>query len=179
MIWQGSSLLDGPTTVAEATADAVVCGAVTLKVCSTAPSNFLATAPDGSTYRVEKAGLTVSRYRAHCDGRSYALNRTSGKRREILDAEGRVIARTRGLPNGDLEVGTLTAFQNYLIQILTAFMMATFMLMLWPRAEVSAERITEVVETVPSILVDPTVDAATADVRIRTGRVEVRDASYA
>ncbi|MCT1425988.1 hypothetical protein M3G07_06565 [Corynebacterium sanguinis] len=104
MIWQGSSLLDGPTTVAEATADAVVCGAVTLKVCSTAPSNFLATAPDGSTYRVEKAGLTVSRYRAHCDGRSYALNRTSGKRREILDAEGRVIARTRGLPNGDLEV---------------------------------------------------------------------------
>ena len=83
------------------------------------------------------------------------------------------------IANGDLEVGTLTAFQNYLIQILTAFMMATFMLMLWPRAEVSAERITEVVETEPSILVDPTVDAATADVRIRTGRVEVRGASYA
>ncbi|MDN8577205.1 hypothetical protein RIU96_10760 [Corynebacterium sp. Z-1] len=104
MIWQGSSLLDGPTTVAEATADAVVVGAVTLSVSSSSPADVRATAPDGSTFRVAKAGLTVSRYRAECAGRTYALNRTSGKRREILDAEGRVIARTRGLPNGDLEV---------------------------------------------------------------------------
>ncbi|WP_156464645.1 ABC transporter ATP-binding protein [Aeromicrobium sp. Root495] len=79
------------------------------------------------------------------------------------------------IASGDLEVGTLTAFQNYLIQILTAFMMATFMLMLWPRAEVSAERITEVVETEPSIVADSDV----ADVPLSSGRVEVRGASYA
>ncbi len=54
--------------------------------------------------------------------------------------------------SGDLQVGTLTAFQNYLVQILMSVMMATFMLMLWPRAEVSAERITEVLDTEPSVL---------------------------
>jgi ATP-binding cassette, subfamily B, multidrug efflux pump len=37
------------------------------------------------------------------------------------------------IASGDLQVGTLTAFQNYLVQILMAVMMATFMLMLWPR----------------------------------------------
>ncbi|MGV0389427.1 hypothetical protein [Corynebacterium sanguinis] len=104
MIWQGRSLVDGPTTVAEATADAVVVGAVTLSVSSSSPADVRATAPDGSTFRVAKAGLTVSRYCAECAGRTYALNRTSGKRREILDADGRVVARTRGLASGDLEV---------------------------------------------------------------------------
>ena len=79
------------------------------------------------------------------------------------------------IANGDLEVGTLTAFQNYLIQILMAFMMATFMLMLWPRAEVSAERITEVVETVPSIVADGVED----DEPLTSGRVDVRGASFA
>lgn len=79
------------------------------------------------------------------------------------------------IASGELQVGTLTAFQNYLIQILMAVMMATFMLMLWPRAEVSAERITEVLETEPSIVVDP--DATPAHV-VR-GEVELRGASYA
>lgn len=79
------------------------------------------------------------------------------------------------IASGDLQVGTLTAFQNYLIQILMAVMMATFMLMLWPRAEVSAERITEVLETEPSIVVDP--DAT--PVRVVRGEVELRGASYA
>lgn len=78
------------------------------------------------------------------------------------------------IASGDLEVGTLTAFQNYLVQILTAVMMATFMLMLWPRAEVSAERITEVLETEPSIVADPDGDP-TPPTR---GTVEVRRASY-
>ena len=53
--------------------------------------------------------------------------------------------------DGELQVGTLTAFQSYLIQILMSVMMATFMFMLFPRAEVSAERITEVLDTVPSV----------------------------
>ena len=79
------------------------------------------------------------------------------------------------IASGDLDVGTLTAFQNYLVQILMAVMMATFMLMLWPRAEVSAERITEVVTTEPSIGTDPDADP-TPPAR---GVVEVRGASFA
>jgi ATP-binding cassette subfamily B multidrug efflux pump len=56
------------------------------------------------------------------------------------------------IANGDLQVGTLTAFQSYLIQILMSVMMATFMFMLYPRAEVSAERITEVLQTQASVV---------------------------
>lgn len=48
---------------------------------------------------------------------------------------------------GQLEVGGMTAFIQYLLQILMAVMMGTFMLMMAPRAMVSAERIGEVLET--------------------------------
>ena len=50
-----------------------------------------------------------------------------------------------------MQIGTLTAFLSYLIQILMSVMMATFMFMLLPRAEGRAERITEVLDTVPSV----------------------------
>src|ERR1700722_13529686 len=53
--------------------------------------------------------------------------------------------------NGTMQIGSLTAFITYLAQILTSVMMATFMFMLVPRAEVSAERIMEVVDTEPGI----------------------------
>ncbi len=79
------------------------------------------------------------------------------------------------ISSGDLEVGTLTAFQNYLVQILMSVMMATFMLMLWPRAEVSAERITEVLETEPSVQAP----ADAPHVALTQGRVDVRGASFA
>ena len=42
---------------------------------------------------------------------------------------------------GAMEIGSLTAFLSYLIQILMAVMMSTFMLILVPRASVSADRI--------------------------------------
>ncbi len=53
--------------------------------------------------------------------------------------------------DGTLQIGSLTAFITYLAQILTAVMMATFMFMLVPRAEVSAERIMEVIDTEPGV----------------------------
>jgi ATP-binding cassette subfamily B multidrug efflux pump len=53
--------------------------------------------------------------------------------------------------DGTLQIGSLTAFITYLAQILLSVMMATFMFMLVPRAEVSAERIMEVVDTEPDI----------------------------
>ncbi|MCW2542356.1 MAG: multidrug transporter ATP-binding protein [Frankiales bacterium] len=53
--------------------------------------------------------------------------------------------------SGKLQIGTLTAFLSYLILILTSVMMATFMLMMVPRAAVCAERIAEVLDTESSI----------------------------
>src|SRR5262249_29659631 len=46
-----------------------------------------------------------------------------------------------------MQVGALTAFLSYLLQILMAVMMATFMFVMIPRAEVCAERIQEVLDT--------------------------------
>jgi ATP-binding cassette subfamily B multidrug efflux pump len=77
--------------------------------------------------------------------------------------------------NGDLQVGTLTAFQSYLIQILMSVMMATFMFMLFPRAEVSAERITEVLDTQPSVLPPAEVQRRV----IQSGEVRIDNASFA
>ena len=55
------------------------------------------------------------------------------------------------IDSGQMEVGSITAFIAYLMQILIAVMMATFMTMMIPRAMVSAERITEVLETETSV----------------------------
>ena len=51
------------------------------------------------------------------------------------------------IEDGSLQIGTLIAFLQYLIQILMAVMMATFMAVLIPRAAVSADRIGEVLDT--------------------------------
>jgi ATP-binding cassette subfamily B multidrug efflux pump len=77
--------------------------------------------------------------------------------------------------SGGMQVGTLVAFQSYLIQILMAVMMATFMFMLFPRAEVSAERISEVLDAGPSVV------AREGAVRrpVQAGLVEVSGASFA
>jgi ATP-binding cassette subfamily B protein len=52
---------------------------------------------------------------------------------------------------GQMQIGALTAFLAYLLQILMAVMMATFMAIMIPRAAVCAERITEVLDTEPSV----------------------------
>ncbi|MDQ6525804.1 ABC transporter ATP-binding protein [Nocardioides sp. LHD-245] len=53
---------------------------------------------------------------------------------------------------GQMEVGALTAFLSYLMQILMSVMMGTFMLMMIPRASVSADRIGEVLGTSTSVV---------------------------
>jgi ATP-binding cassette subfamily B multidrug efflux pump len=52
---------------------------------------------------------------------------------------------------GSMQIGALTAFLAYLVQILMSVMMATFMLMLVPRASVCADRIGEVLDTETSV----------------------------
>jgi ATP-binding cassette, subfamily B, multidrug efflux pump len=52
---------------------------------------------------------------------------------------------------GQMQVGALVAFLSYLVQILLAVMMGTFVAILGPRAAVSADRIQEVLDTEPSV----------------------------
>jgi ATP-binding cassette subfamily B multidrug efflux pump len=54
--------------------------------------------------------------------------------------------------SGQMQIGSLTAFLSYLVQILMSVMMATFLLMIAPRAMVCAERIQEVLLTESSVV---------------------------
>lgn len=54
-----------------------------------------------------------------------------------------------------MEIGSLTAFLTYLLQILMSVMMATLMFVMVPRAAVSADRIGEVMEMEPSVTAPP------------------------
>jgi ATP-binding cassette subfamily B multidrug efflux pump len=53
---------------------------------------------------------------------------------------------------GEMQIGALTAFLTYLIQILMSVMMATFLLIIAPRAAVCAERIEDVLTTESSVV---------------------------
>ncbi|MBW7916013.1 MAG: ABC transporter ATP-binding protein [Trueperaceae bacterium] len=53
---------------------------------------------------------------------------------------------------GLMQIGSMTAYISYLIQILIAILMSTMLLMLLPRASVSAGRIGEVLSTAPSVV---------------------------
>ena len=58
--------------------------------------------------------------------------------------------------DGQMQIGDLTAFLQYIMQILFAVMMAVMMLVMVPRAAASAERIQQVLDTVPEIADPPT-----------------------
>ncbi len=56
------------------------------------------------------------------------------------------------IESGQMQVGALTAYLSYLMQILMSVMMGTFMMMMIPRASVSADRIVEVLSTESSVV---------------------------
>ncbi|UDY23989.1 ABC transporter ATP-binding protein [Nocardioides sp. Kera G14] len=58
--------------------------------------------------------------------------------------------------DGTMQVGPLTAFLSYLMQVMMSVMMGTFVFMQMPRSAVCAERIQEVLDVVPSIVMSPT-----------------------
>lgn len=68
---------------------------------------------------------------------------------------------------GYIEVGSLTAFMQYLMQILMSVMMGVFMLIMVPRAAVSAERINDVITLEPSMPLGTGITAADAE-RLRS-----------
>ncbi|MGW7430420.1 ABC transporter ATP-binding protein [Streptomyces sp. NPDC054861] len=78
------------------------------------------------------------------------------------------------IDSGGMQIGALTAFLAYLMQIVMAVMMATFMFMMVPRAEVCAERIEEVLSTESSVV--PPAEPVRA-LRGR-GHLEVRSADF-
>lgn len=78
------------------------------------------------------------------------------------------------IDSGGMQIGDLTAFLAYLMQIVMSVMMATFMFMMVPRAEVCAERIHEVLDTSSSV-VPPA--APVTELR-RHGHLEIRGAGF-
>ncbi|MEU7472920.1 ABC transporter ATP-binding protein [Streptomyces sp. NPDC044984] len=78
------------------------------------------------------------------------------------------------IDDGGMQIGDLTAFLAYLMQIVMSVMMATFMFMMVPRAEVCAERIHEVLDTSSSV-VPPA--APVTELR-RHGHLELRGAGF-
>lgn len=78
------------------------------------------------------------------------------------------------IDSGEMEIGQLTAFLAYLLQIVMSVMMATFMFMMVPRAEVCAERVQEVLDTESSVVppVEPVREL------VRRGQLELRAADF-
>ncbi|MCA1222533.1 ABC transporter ATP-binding protein [Streptomyces sp. 8L] len=78
------------------------------------------------------------------------------------------------IDSGHMQIGALTAFLSYLMQIVMAVMMATFMFIMVPRAEVCAERIEEVLDTDSSVVPPP---SPVRELRAH-GHLEVRDVDF-
>jgi ATP-binding cassette subfamily B protein len=78
------------------------------------------------------------------------------------------------IDSGGMQIGALTAFLSYLMQILMSVMMATFMFVMIPRAEVCAERIQEVL-TAQSSVVPP---ARPVTALSRHGELELRGVAF-
>jgi ATP-binding cassette subfamily B protein len=76
--------------------------------------------------------------------------------------------------DGTLRIGALSAFITYVVQILAAVWLAAMMFMLVPRADVSAERIMEVVDTEPGVAAP----ASPLPAGPQPGRLELRDVEF-
>ena len=76
---------------------------------------------------------------------------------------------------GTMQVGNMMAFMQYAMQIMFSFLMVSMIFIMIPRASVSAGRIADVLETVPTIT-DPKAPKTTPQAN---GLVEFRDVTFA
>jgi len=78
------------------------------------------------------------------------------------------------IQDGSLTIGAMVAFLSYFTIILMSLMMASFVMMMAPRASVSADRIVEILDTDTSVTVadDPTTEL------LASGTLELRDVSF-
>jgi ATP-binding cassette subfamily B multidrug efflux pump len=121
--------------------------------------------------REQITGIRVIRAFVRDEHERVRFERTNGELRDVSLATGRLMSLmfptvmlvvnassilvlwfgAKRIDTGGMEVGALTAFLSYLMQILMSVMMATFMFVMIPRAEVCAERIEEVLGTESSV----------------------------
>ena len=78
------------------------------------------------------------------------------------------------IDNGEMQVGALMAFVQYVMQIMFSLLMLTMLFVMVPRAQVSAARINEVLDTYSEIN-DP---ATAVEPRGERGHVEFRDVAF-
>ncbi len=78
------------------------------------------------------------------------------------------------ISNGEMDLGKLSAFSQYAMMIMFSMIMLSMMFIMVPRAQASAERINEVLETVPGI----TDSNETKDCFIGKGFVEFKDVTF-
>ncbi|HSP28169.1 MAG TPA: ABC transporter ATP-binding protein [Ilumatobacteraceae bacterium] len=76
---------------------------------------------------------------------------------------------------GEMQIGSLVAYLSYLIQILFAVVMSTFMVSMIPRAAVAADRIVDVLDT-PSTVMQPANPVTEVPER---GTLEFRNVEFA
>ena len=77
-------------------------------------------------------------------------------------------------------LSNMVVFSSYAIQVIMSFLMMSMVFVLWPRADVSAKRILEVLDTTPRITDgERTQGANNPDGTPIRGRVEFRDVSFA
>ena len=89
---------------------------VSMVVKSTKATHVRATTIDGHPYSLRKRSITVSKYVADCDGRTYTVRRRGSsplhKRREITDADGRLVGTTESTPEGNIELTVIDTPAN-------------------------------------------------------------------
>ncbi|MDH6305805.1 ATP-binding cassette subfamily B multidrug efflux pump [Parabacteroides sp. PF5-5] len=77
---------------------------------------------------------------------------------------------------GELKVGELISFVNYVMQVLMSLMMLSMIIMTFARASASSERIVEVLDTKPSLANTP--EGLSDKNRIQKGEVSFRNVSF-
>lgn len=80
-----------------------------------------------------------------------------------------------GVDQGNMQVGDILAYIQYTMQIIMAFLMISMMSIMLPRANVSAKRITEVLETKDTIKNSKTLEKFSANSK---GVVEFKNVSF-
>src|SRR5699024_11715363 len=78
-----------------------------------------------------------------------------------------------GIDGGNMHIGDLMAFIQYVMQILFAVMMASMMFVIIPRAAVSAKRVNDVLEMEPVLP-----DDGTEEANIQPGTLEFDDVTF-
>lgn len=78
--------------------------------------------------------------------------------------------------NGELKVGELISFVNYLAQVLMSLLLLSMIIMLFARASASSQRILEVLNTQPSLGNTP--EGATNMRQIEKGEILFKDVSF-